>query len=535
MDQSVIEINDSIITIDSDADVEDGEVLEISTEKTNSAANLQQPPIEEPNETTNHKNSNATEADLVFEVRFQNVENYDKLQERLLQALESTFAKEKFVYKTTEHKINVHARSESPALDTDLFMIDTSPTSKLNAAQVPSYKRCSAEVLDEETSARKKQKLDAVNKCFRPKSQSACFNCGDTDHSLRECTRPRNQARIQRARKKKVERYHVDTEQRFAHIRPGRISSKTRHAMGFGRGELPFMFYRMRVLGYPPAWLEEAKVQSSGITLFNSDGSEVQAPEQEDGESESFKYDVNKIVEFPGFNVDPGGKFYDDFQHHNVPRLQQHQLKENFIKSLGENVTKGYKRKKLIDLPVPHDASPEAHENDTNLVEHDMDIDDDDDEVQQLKEQPASPSADTSQTVSAVKDEPSKRSVSPTLDDLQAQQAVLLQQLETNTSLNTNKSETKVPQEVEDKGSEDTHTKTAPSQIQIFKAPSIAGTPILKFSIYDKLPVGDNFKVGVSDVINFENLPDSTGKYEQMKDVLKNVRRKMEELQNDED
>lgn len=55
MDQSVIEINDSIITIDSDADVEDGEVLEISTEKTNSAANLQQPPIEEPNETTNHK------------------------------------------------------------------------------------------------------------------------------------------------------------------------------------------------------------------------------------------------------------------------------------------------------------------------------------------------------------------------------------------------------------------------------------------------------------------------------------------------
>lgn len=267
----------------------------------------------------------------MFEVRFQNVENYDKLQERLLQALESTFAKEKFVYKTTEHKINVHARSESPALDTDLFMIDTSPTSKLNAAQVPSYKRCSAEVLDEETSARKKQKLDAVNKCFRPKSQSACFNCGDTDHSLRECTRPRNQARIQRARKKKVERYHVDTEQRFAHIRPGRISSKTRHAMGFGRGELPFMFYRMRVLGYPPAWLEEAKVQSSGITLFNSDvseslnmilhihkfhyqllqGSEVQAPEQEDGESESFKYDVNKIVEFPGFNVDPGGKFYD--------------------------------------------------------------------------------------------------------------------------------------------------------------------------------------------------------------------------------
>lgn len=37
----------------------------------------------------------------------------------------------------------------------------------------------------------------------------------------------------------------------------------------------------------------------------------MQGPEQEEGEADSFKYDVNKIIDFPGFNVDPGPKFYD--------------------------------------------------------------------------------------------------------------------------------------------------------------------------------------------------------------------------------
>lgn len=50
------------------------------------------------------------------------------------------------------------------------------------------------------------------------------------------------------------------------------------------------------------------------------------------------------------------------------------------------------------------------------------------------------------------------------------------------------------------------------------------GTPILKFTPYESLPQNDNFKVGVSDVINFENLSNSTGKYVQMQKVLQKVR-----------
>lgn len=56
------------------------------------------------------------------------------------------------------------------------------------------------------------------------------------------------------------------------------------------------------------------------------------------------------------------------------------------------------------------------------------------------------------------------------------------------------------------------------------------GTPLLKFSPYDNLPPGANFQVGVSDVINFENLPDSTGSYEKMEKIIKKVRTEVQKL-----
>lgn len=51
------------------------------------------------------------------------------------------------------------------------------------------------------------------------------------------------------------------------------------------------------------------------------------------------------------------------------------------------------------------------------------------------------------------------------------------------------------------------------------------GTPILTpFTPFNTLPCGEAFSKGVSDVINFENLPNSTGKYERMKSLLSKVR-----------
>lgn len=73
--------------------------------------------------------------------------------------------------------------------------------------------------------------------------------------------------------------------------------------------EFKTFFVRMRLLGYPPGWLEEARLQHSGISLFNSDGVAETDPNKEEGEIimdiDKDQYDMKKIYDFPGFNVLP--------------------------------------------------------------------------------------------------------------------------------------------------------------------------------------------------------------------------------------
>ncbi|XP_022229752.2 zinc finger CCHC domain-containing protein 8 homolog [Drosophila obscura] len=550
MDDSVIVLDDTQPSVEiiedgvEDGELDDSELLPMDTSSTTEQLQTSDDnPFQEPTQ---------SEGDgLVFEVKFHNKVHFASLQQKMLDVLGAAFAGPRhldFRTDATELVIGAYDAGEvqpqsplSPDLDTsDLFMIDTAPAPKLLVSQVPSYKRANTDVLDEETEARKKLKAAAVNKCVRPKNQSSCFNCGETGHALRDCPQPRNNVRIQRARKRishRMERYHVDFEQRFGHLRPGKISTKTRHAMGYSRNQLPFMFYRLRVLGYPPAWLEEAKTQSSGIAIFNADGTEVTKSDDEEGVSNTFKYDLNKIVEFPGFNAEPHAKYFDDFRHHNVPPFQKSQLKDNFIRSLGEKISKGYKRKKLLDLPAPHDESPTTTEQ-TNFVEYDMDVEE---EAEETGHPPLPASEPTSKCLPPPPPPPppkerEARSPSPSIEDLKEQQEKLLLQLEGNISLDTSSltADESISQatltQTQSAPATPSGTRSLPSRP--FKA-SFEGTPIIKFSKFDQLPVDSNFRAGVCDVINFENLPDSTGKYEQMKDLLKNVREKMVKLQNE--
>lgn len=62
---------------------------------------------------------------------------------------------------------------------------------------------------------------------------------------------------------------------------------------------------------------------------------------------------------------------------------------------------------------------------------------------------------------------------------------------------------------------------------------TVLGTPLLKFSPFESLPSGDKFALGICHHINFENLPDSTGKYEKMKTLLKKVRTQVTDLNQD--
>lgn len=61
---------------------------------------------------------------------------------------------------------------------------------------------------------------------------------------------------------------------------------------------------------------------------------------------------------------------------------------------------------------------------------------------------------------------------------------------------------------------------------------STLGTPIMASGI-GKLPADINFAKDICDVINFENLPDSTGKYIQMSALIKKVRSAVSKIQED--
>lgn len=114
------------------------------------------------------------------------------------------------------------------------------------------------------------------------------------------------------------------------------------------------------------------------------------------------------------------------------------------------------------------------------------------------------------------KDETQQNSrASPTLNDLESRKQQLLAELDTNTTSDSSKSC-------------DPDTKESSATVKT----SSFGTPILKSaSPYSKLPKPDNFSQNISPVINFENLPNATGRYEHMTGILQRVRTSLKGLQ----
>uniref|UniRef100_A0A1A9W5G2 CCHC-type domain-containing protein n=1 Tax=Glossina brevipalpis TaxID=37001 RepID=A0A1A9W5G2_9MUSC len=74
----------------------------------------------------------------------------------------------------------------------ELFTIDTDPVKKLDSVQVPSYKRVIKDaLLDEETKTKKKEEQES-NEMKMLRRSGACFNCGATEHGLKDCRLQRN-------------------------------------------------------------------------------------------------------------------------------------------------------------------------------------------------------------------------------------------------------------------------------------------------------------------------------------------------------
>ncbi|CAH2240219.1 zinc finger CCHC domain-containing protein 8 [Pararge aegeria] len=239
-------------------------------------------------------------------------------------------------------------------VDDSMFFVDTAPGDEAHT-DIPKYSQTSSlitNIVEEDTSSPTTFRRGPI-----------CFNC-DGEHSLKDCQLPRNHSKIAASRKNmtpRIGRYHVEDEQKYGHLVPGRISGNLRHALGLKRYELPLHIYRMRMLGYPPGWLEEARISHSGITLFDSTGNATQDPEDEDGEicepGCKDKFDIKKILDFPGYNVPASSRYIEEAHLFGFPPMSEQDSKMEMLQALAPNAMKAYKRKKLTFFPSTNQNS----------------------------------------------------------------------------------------------------------------------------------------------------------------------------------
>ncbi|KAK0160638.1 hypothetical protein PV328_008025 [Microctonus aethiopoides] len=427
--------------------------------------------------------------------------------------------------------------------DNILFTIDNTPGGQ-DSLNIPTYGTKFDKVLEK---SRNENEIKNDNAC--PKI--CCFNCLG-DHNLRDCNVPRNQLEINKNRKEftvktgpRNMRYHVE-DQKF---KPGVLSAELRKALGLADNELPRHIFKMRLIGYPPGWLEEAKLEHSGLNLYNSEGNRELDPAEEAGEifipENNVKYDIKKLHDFPGFNIPAPPDTHDAFW---STDQQLFHSKETMLKMLSSRRTdEGYKRKKLkvnIGQSSPNDV--------VEPIEMDVECSNDEGKVELLSVNgsfvqplpinsvtlpPGCDGIDTPKSITVDCNDISSRAYSPSLSDLESKKKLLLAALDdSNLQSNPGTPIKPTPQQLNfdtPKSSSIITSQSTPlSSSSVENTPKRGsvksielGTPILQSSsLYTKLPCSEKFSKDICDVINFENLPGATGSYEKISGILNKVR-----------
>lgn len=82
-------------------------------------------------------------------------------------------------------------------------------------------------------------------------------------------------------------------------FKPGVISDKLREAIGLHRDKIPIWVYRMRVLGYPPGWLNIADMSKTVVPIHDGNGEADVKPDP----TQEATYNLESLVVYPGFNA----------------------------------------------------------------------------------------------------------------------------------------------------------------------------------------------------------------------------------------
>lgn len=218
-----------------------------------------------------HSDTNS-ENDCLVRLIFRDTDAFDELHQVIGQcirdALFSLKKRANLIVDKGENCVKINEISDEN--DENMFMVDTLPTENANESEIPDYNSSKLEINEDEIPPNDTEMDDGS----KPKTGN-CWNCGG-DHNMKDCKEKRDPAAINRAKqsfmqKNKTERYHLDAEQKFSHLAAGQLSDNLRQALGLRSRELPLFIYKMRLYGYPQGWLEDAKINHSGLSLFHSE------------------------------------------------------------------------------------------------------------------------------------------------------------------------------------------------------------------------------------------------------------------------
>ncbi|XP_050527777.1 zinc finger CCHC domain-containing protein 8 homolog [Daktulosphaira vitifoliae] len=454
------------------------------------------------------------------------------------------------------------------APDTEpLFVVDTTQHSS-RTCEAPLYHENIMFLEKNDDASNNEKKKEPTQK------QNSCWNCSSTNHALMNCPKPRDQRTItknrqlfkaqklmqpggrnnrNRASAKRFTRYYLEDgpENKYDKFVPGKLSIKLVKALGVPKNGLPIHIYRMRKFGYPNGWLEEAKVKHSGITLFVDANQSEPLSKGEDGEIDviNFKIDMGKLYKYPGFNTPSPPNTIDDHKKYDCPRFDPNQSLQNMCDKFKDYKLNPYKRAKLL-FP-----------GDTTLSNEEMDIVTSSDENVRLPEEITTlevkpidylPSSPEDGEILESENNVFKE-IKPELAEINTSfEANGQNHLETSeyhsVSIYETSSKELVEKECENQNSSvisnfenneqvDSEkslnsTSESPTKKQFSELKcEFVGTPVLKrFSSYENRPDHDKFSKGMVDIIDHENLPNATGTFSKLKEILKDVRKTLNSL-----
>ncbi|XP_025208630.1 zinc finger CCHC domain-containing protein 8 homolog isoform X2 [Melanaphis sacchari] len=371
---------------------------------------------------------------------------------------------------------------------------------------------------------------------FTPQKQNSCWNCNSVDHSLHNCPKPRVQWKISKNRNaflmqkqhqqnsggrnfknrsgnhKNVRYFLAENKNLCSDLTPGKLSDSLLNALGVPKNGLPIHIYRMREHGYPSGWLEEAREEYSGISIYTTPNECLPFPGKNTGTNDYFHCNINerKLHEFPGFNapcppdvIDEGKKFgCPEYNPDQSIKLMYERLKNGQIDNNGATLS-GTSSQDTSFASIKNECSTEGNATTLQVKE-------------ELKDGPPSSPEDGEIT----EDFPTNETES----GIDEQNLTFQSCVETQNDSQTDISDSKMTD------NELNSTSTSKRKFGDVKS-EILGTPILKkFSSYENRPTHEKFAKGMVDMVDHENLPNSVGTFQKLREILKDVRKTIKDL-----